>query len=200
MSLKGQQTALLLIDLQNGFYHPDSAMGKSVGVGDRQSTIPVIGNLVEFARSKNMSIFWSRQIHFEGDVTRKRKVLKNHMQKQKFTPCLKGTFETEFYAPFEKMLLPDDHVIEKHRASLFFDTNLSTKLRMLDIKNLVIAGCNTEFCVAHTVRDAYARDYEIVVVEDATAGIDPTHHQNCLDIFQSYFAEVVLFEKLGGIF
>ena len=91
-----------------------------------------------------------------------------------------------------------DHVIDKHRASVFFDTNLSTRLRMLGIDTLIIAGCNTEFCVAHTVRDAYARDYEIVVLEDAVAGIEPRFHALCLEMFGAYFAEVMPVGELAA--
>jgi ureidoacrylate peracid hydrolase len=200
MKLELEKTALLLIDLQNGFYHPESEMGKNVGVENRQHTIPVVAKLVDYARQKNVPIFWSKQIHFPDDVTRKTRILRSHAEKQKFLPCLKGSFETELYDPFLKLHKEEDHIIEKHRATLFYDTNLPTKLRMLGIKNLIIAGCNTEFCIAHTIRDAYARDYELIIIEDATAGIDPKLHQYCLEVFHAYFAEVIKFEKIKEYF
>lgn len=200
MKLDLKKTALLLIDLQNGFYHPDSEMGKNVGVEDRQVTIPVVEKLVNFARTKNIPVFWSKQIHFPEDVNRKNRILRSHAEKQKFLPCLRGSFETEIYAPFLKMQDGNDHIVEKHRATLFFDTNLPTKLRMLGIKNLIIAGCNTEFCIAHTIRDAYARDFELIVIEDATAGIDPKLHSYCLEVFHAYFAEVIKLENINEYF
>jgi ureidoacrylate peracid hydrolase len=200
MKIAADKTALLLIDLQNGFYHPDSEMGKNVGVEDRQGTVPVITELISYARSQRFPVFWSKQVHFPEDVNRKGRILKSHTQKQKFIPCLRGSFETEIYTPFLGQIRPEDHLIEKHRASLFFDTNLPTKLRMLGIKNLIIAGCNTEFCVAHTIRDAYARDYELLVIEDATAGIDPKLHSYCLEVFQAYFAEVIKLSQLKEYF
>lgn len=195
-----KKTALLLIDLQNGFYHPESAMGKSVGVDNRQKSIPVIRDLVAFARTHQLPVFWSQQVHFHEDINRKERILKSHAEKQKFLPCLRGSFEVDFYNPFKELIGPSDHIIEKHRATLFFDTNLPTKLRMLGIKNLVIAGCNTEFCIAHTVRDAYARDYEIILIEDAIDGIDQRLHQNCLEVFQAYFAEVVKLARVEEFF
>ncbi len=198
--IKYTESALLMIDIQNGFYHPESQMGKNVGVEDRQKNIPIFENLVKFSRNHKIPIFWSQQIHFEDDLTRKNKKLKTHMQKQKFTPCLRGTFEIELYEKIKHLCHPEDFIIEKHRASLFYDTNLATKLKMLGVRNLIIAGCNTEFCVAHTIRDAYARDFEMIVVQDAVAGIDPKLHQNCLEIFQAYFSEVVLFQELDGFF
>jgi ureidoacrylate peracid hydrolase len=198
--IKYTETALLMIDIQNGFYHSESQMGKSIGVDDRQKNIPVFECLIKFARSHQIPIFWSKQIHFESDLTRKNKKLRNHMQKQKFTPCLRGTFEIELYDKIKHLCQSEDFIIEKHRASLFYDTNLSTKLKMLGIRNLIIAGCNTEFCVAHTIRDAYARDFEMIVVQDAVAGIDSKMHENCLEVFQAYFAEVIPFEKIDGFF
>jgi len=195
-----RKTALLLIDLQNGFYHPESAMGKSIGVSDRQKSVPVIEELVQFARKNQLPIFWSQQVHFPEDVNRKNRILKSHAEKQKFLPCLRGSFEVDFFEPFKNLINREDHIIEKHRATLFFDTNLPTKLRMLGVKNLIIAGCNTEFCIAHTIRDAYARDFEIIVIENATDGIDQKLHKNCLEVFHAYFAEVIKLESLNEFF
>ncbi len=198
--LKTSETALLLIDLQNGFYHPDSAMGKTHDLSGRQKTIETIAAVVRWARSKHIPLFWSQQVHFPEDVTRQRRQLRAHTDKQRFTPCLRGSFETELFAPAKALLAPADYVIEKHRASLFFETNLAVKLKMLGVKNLIVTGCNTEFCVAHTVRDAYARDFDVVVVRDAVDGIDPVLHQQGLEMLAAYFAEVRPAAALAELF
>ena len=191
--------ALLVIDMQRGFADPESHMGRTRGVAPQQAIVARIAEAVALCRHCEMPVLWSRQIHLPEDVTRARKRLATHAQKQGFLPCLRGTHETELIAPIAELVdEARDHVIDKHRASVFFDTNLSTRLRMLGIDTLIIAGCNTEFCVAHTVRDAYARDYEIVVLEDAVAGIEPRFHALCLEMFGAYFAEVMPVGELAA--
>jgi ureidoacrylate peracid hydrolase len=188
--------ACLIIDMQNGFAHPDSHMGRSVGVKAQQAIIPVIGKLTELCRSRKIPLLWSKQEHFQEDATRARRKIRPHSAKQGFLPCLRGTWETEFEAGVRDFIHDGDHVVEKHRASVFYNTNLETKLRMLDVQVLLIAGCNTEFCVESTVRDAYARDFDVIVVRDAVAGIQPAFHEDSLKKIQAYFGEVMLLAEL----
>lgn len=198
--LHSKNTALLVVDMQNGFCHPDSQMGKNVGVRAQERIIPAITRLVTFCREQGVPVIWSQQIHFPDDVTRERKNLSTHFKKQKFLPCLQGTFETELHPQIKPLVATDDQIISKHRASVFFDTNLNTRLRMLGVSHLLVAGCNTEFCVAHTVRDAYARDYELLILRDCVAGIKEEYHQLCLQMFADYFAEVISSDKLSDYF
>ena len=57
-------------------------------------------------------------------------------------------------------------MIYKTRFSGFYKTDLDTRLRDLDIKNLIITGCTTSICVESTVRDAMFRDYLCVLLGD----------------------------------
>jgi len=125
--LNKDNTALLIVDMQNGFCHPESEMGQNVGVQAQEEIIDSIANVVTFCREREVPVFWSQQIHFPNDVTRQRKKLSTHFKKQKFTPCLKGTFETEFHPKIKPLMLPDDQIITKHRARVVFDTNVNTR-------------------------------------------------------------------------
>lgn len=195
-----QESALLIIDMQNGFVHPESAMGRSAaGTKSQQEIVPTISRLVEFCRERSVPIIWSQQEHFPEDKTRARKQILPHSVKQGFLPCLRGTWETEFYSGLKPVMLAEDHIVAKHRASVFHNTNLETKLKMLGVRFLLIAGCNTEFCVESTVRGAYARDLDIVVVRDCVAGIQSRFHENSLEVFQAYFGEVLSFAQLQTV-
>ena len=71
-------TALLVIDMQNGFCHPESRMEKSgVGVRHQQAIVPAVLRLVELARGWRLPILWSQQVHFPEDVTRRRRRISN---------------------------------------------------------------------------------------------------------------------------
>lgn len=190
--IEPSRTGLLVIDIQNGFVHPESSMGKSPsGTKAQQGIIPHIVSLIKFCREKQIPVFWSQQEHFAEDQTRLRKVIKPHSARQGFLPCLRGSWETDFYSEIKQLIAPNDFIIQKHRASVFYNTNFETKLKMLNLSCLLIAGCNTEFCVESTVRDAYARDFDLIIFRDGVAGINPHFHKNSLDIFKAYFGEVL---------
>jgi ureidoacrylate peracid hydrolase len=193
-----RDTALLIIDMQNGFCHPESQMGRASGTSAQQAIVPHIARLVAWARAEHIPVLWSRQVHLPNDATRARRRLASHAQRQGFLPCLRGTWECELTEEVQALVRPDDLLIEKHRASVFFDTNLGTKLRMLATQTLLIAGCNTEFCVESTVRDAYARDFDLVIVRDCVAGIRPDFHEEALRRFQAYFGEVLTVDELAA--
>lgn len=185
-------TALLVIDLQNGFVHPDSHMGQSRwGTGSQLKIIDPTVKLMNFCRTKKIPIILSQQEHFPDDVTRSRKKFKTHAAKQGFLPCLRNTWETELFDTIKNNMVAEDHIVQKHRASVFYTTNLEVKLRMLGTQFLIIAGCNTEFCIESSVRDAYARDFECLIIKDCVAGINPAHHENSLKVMKDYFGEVL---------
>jgi ureidoacrylate peracid hydrolase len=200
MQIPKSKCALLIVDMQNGFVHPRSAMGLSPsGTAAQQAIVPTLVRFVDFCRGNAIPILWSQQEHFSEDQTRLRKTIRPHSARQGFLPCLRGTWETELFEGIRPAFKDTDHVITKHRASVFYNTNVESKLRMLGTQFLLVAGCNTEFCVESTVRDAYARDFEIIVLRDAVAGINSQFHANSLALFQAYFGEVLACDEVRSI-
>ena len=84
----------------------------------------------------------------------------------------------------------------KHGMSCFFDTNLHTKLRMLGAELLIISGVATNVCVESTIRDAYFRDFDILVVEDCVACSFPDLHRATLKNVEVYFGQVTTLKEL----
>ena len=78
------------------------------------------------------------------------------------------------------MCSSDLYVFAKHRASAFYDTTLEAILRMRAIDLLLVCGVTTNYCVDSSVRDAYARDLEVVLVADACAALDEDLHRATL--------------------
>lgn len=62
---------------------------------------------------------------------------------------------------------PDEICIHKHHPDSFQDTGLQASLQQLGVKNLVIAGIQTEYCVDTTCRRAYSLGYPVTLVQDA---------------------------------
>ena len=67
---------------------------------------------------------------------------------------------------------PGDHVIAKEHTSAFFNTPLDSVLRALGVSTLVMAGFDARVCLATTAMDALARNYQVIVLRDATRTVE----------------------------
>jgi ureidoacrylate peracid hydrolase len=186
--LDPSDTALLVVDMQNGYLSKDHGLGRAgANIEPQRATIPHVRELVGACREAGIPILWSQQVHMPGDATRKNHRIKTHLDKRGTLLCERGTEDVEFPAPIAEVVHPDDHVFEKHRSSCFFDTVLYTKLRALGIRTLVVCGVSSNYCIDATIRDAYFRDYDVIVIEDTVAGSYDDLHAAFLKNFQLYF-------------
>jgi ureidoacrylate peracid hydrolase len=64
---------------------------------------------------------------------------------------------------------PSDTIVEKHRFSGFFETELDAILKSWSIRYLIFIGCTTSVCVESTMRDAFFREYLSVLLADCAA-------------------------------
>lgn len=71
----------------------------------------------------------------------------------------------------------DDHdiIITKTACDSFYETMLPDVLEALRAKQLIISGCETDFCVDTTVRAAASRNYDVTVVADAHTTCNRPH-------------------------
>ncbi|MGA2440219.1 MAG: hydrolase [Tepidisphaeraceae bacterium] len=83
-----------------------------------------------------------------------------------------------------------DLVITKHQWGAFYGTELDLQLRRRGIRTIVIGGIATNFGVESTARDAWERNYALVLAEDATAAMSAEAHA---------FAISTIFPRLGRI-
>lgn len=193
-------TAVMVIDMQNGFCHPESRMEKAgIGVANQRAIVPAVLELVGLAHDRKIPIFWSKQVHFPEDVTRRRRRIPSHQSKQSWTPCLRGSWEVEFIDEVAGEVRPEDYVIEKHRASMFFQTTLDAKLRMLGIEQVIVSGTTTAFCVETSIRDAYFRDFDVIAVRDCIADPRPHFHEDTMAKVEQFFGVVVTVDELPGL-
>ena len=85
-----------------------------------------------------------------------------------------------------------DDVVVKTRDSAFHGTDLAQRLRALGVDEIVLAGVSTESCIAATAEDGYAHDFRVVLVEDATASVEPGLHDDTLErLAKQYRQDVV---------
>ena len=87
---------------------------------------------------------------------------------------------------------PTDYVVEKRRYSGFFQTGLLLLLNELDVDTLICCGMDTNICVKHTVADAYFNNFNIIVVEDATATFLVGDQESGLDYMKTCYAAKII--------
>jgi nicotinamidase-related amidase len=87
-------------------------------------------------------------------------------------------------------------VVHKRASDSFYDTSFQKELEARGIKHLVVAGCQTEYCVDTTVRRATTMRYDVTLVKDAhttddydgavlTAAQKIEYHNEILDGFST---------------
>jgi nicotinamidase-related amidase len=74
-----------------------------------------------------------------------------------------------------------DVVLTKKRVSAFSGSDLDVILRSLDISSLVLSGIATGGVVLSTLRQAADLDYELTVLRDSCADLDPEVHRVLMD-------------------
>jgi nicotinamidase-related amidase len=62
-----------------------------------------------------------------------------------------------------------DFLVKKQHYSGFFDTQLDSLLRNLDVHNIVAVGFESQICLGSTLTEAMYRNYQVVVLRDAIA-------------------------------
>ncbi|MDP4679752.1 MAG: isochorismatase family protein [Cyclobacteriaceae bacterium] len=66
----------------------------------------------------------------------------------------------------ELEVLPSDLILSKTANDSFYKSTLESKLLELNVKELYITGCATDFWVESTIQSAITKEYHITVVED----------------------------------
>jgi nicotinamidase-related amidase len=100
--------------------------------------------------------------------------------------------------PQEITPLPGELVVEKPKASAFFETSLHYYLRNQGVDTVLVAGATTSGCVRASVVDAFSHGYAVLVVEDCVFDRSSfAHAANLFDMDAKYADVVSLQEALG---
>jgi ureidoacrylate peracid hydrolase len=180
-------TAVVVVDMQNDYCHPDGVFFRAglqlVGL---EQLVESVNTLTAAARAARAPVFWVAMVWDGPDDLG---LLRERSPFLAAEGLRRGTWGAELVD--ELTVVPDDHRVEKKRFSAFFESDLDRTLRAADISRLVVAGVRTDFCVESTVRDAFFRDYDVVVVRDAVAGYLPDLHDSSLRLMDTVFGRVV---------
>ena len=179
MSLSREGTALLIVDMQNGFLDPAGSMAQ-IGM-PYENLLPAIRGcerLLAGAREAGVPVIFTRYVYMpdysDGGILPTELV----PQMKEVGSLVNGTWDAEIIPSLEPRT--GEVVIDKSRPSSFYGTQLEPVLTSQGIRQLVIAGVTTNICVETTARDAGQRDYRVHVPADACAEFEQARHDHAL--------------------
>jgi nicotinamidase-related amidase len=183
-----RNTALVVIDMQNDFCHQDGFFGQRGADLSRMPAVAArIEELVGEARRQHMMILWVRA-HYDDIVMGYPMGEVLNRPGRTSGSCIAGTFGADWYGALRPTDADNELVVTKHRYSAFWDSPIDLYLRSNAIENLVVTGTSTDVCVESTVRDAFFRNYFVVVPSDATYS-SPERHAEALGNIARLFGE-----------
>ena len=174
-----RRTALLTIDLQNDFLHPEGAYGRAGQTSEAISALPGRVRPVADALRAKAGVYVSAQFTLvpgpDGEplIAPHLKELRPFLGKGDFAPGAFGHALVD-------ALSPADFTIEKVAYSAFYQTRLEYILRYLGIDTVIVGGIVTNGGVASTVRDAHLRNIHTILLSDGCAAFKQEVHDATL--------------------
>ncbi|MDX1748600.1 MAG: isochorismatase family cysteine hydrolase [Halobacteriales archaeon] len=176
------RTAVVVVDMQNGFCDPDG----SLYAPPSEAAIEPVTDVVEMGRDAGAQIVYTRDVH----------------PPQQFD-------DAHYYDEFDRWgehvvegswdaaLVDDldvretDHIVVKHTYDAFYRTDLEGYLDTHNLDDLLICGTLANVCVLHTAGSAGLRDYRPVIVTDALGFLEEDHRDYAVDHADWLFGETV---------
>jgi len=186
-----RSTALLVIDMQNTFVHPDGFAYVETAAG----IVPNINRLADALREAGGTVIWVRVSLAESGRGAW------EMYFQNFSPP--GTAEErrrslcsghEGHAFWHALdIRAEDLIVDKDRFSAFIQdaSDLEQRLRDRYLDTLLITGTLTNCCCESTARDAMMRDFRTLMISDGNAARTDEDHIAGLRTFVQVFGDVV---------
>ena len=153
------KAALLIIDMQKGSFTPDTPRWDTGGVVAR------INQLADAFRKLGWPVIF---IQHDG---------------KKGNDFIPGTDRWKILPELD--VEETDRIISKTANNAFYQSELDDYLCKNGIRELMITGCATDFCVESTIQAALSLDYEVNVVADGhTTGERP--HLTANQVIEHY--------------
>jgi len=193
------RTALIVVDMQNGFMMPGVAFSE---IKTAIEIVPNINRLAGALRTAGGTVVWivttyTKEVETEwstyyGLVT----PAQGAKRSAALTPGHKGH---EIWSELE--VLPGDPIVEKKRFSAMIQgsSKLDEVLKERGIDTLLITGTVTGVCCESTARDAMMLNYKVIMVTDGNAAYSDVEHNAALTAFYASFGDIMSTDMLIGI-
>ena len=178
------RTAIIVVDMQNDFCHPDGWLAHiGVDIAPARTPIEPLNHLLPVLREAEVPVLWvnwgnrpdrmnlSPALLHVYNPTGAGVGLGDPLPKSGEPVLEAGSWAAAIVDDLETD--PVDIHVAKHRMSGFPDTPLASILRNLSVDTLLFAGVNLDQCVMCTLQDANFLGFDCLLVEDCCATTSP---------------------------
>ena len=177
--------ALLVVDMQNGFCHPEGSFARiGMGLEGADTAVRNTAAAVAQARRAALPVVFTRHLYRPGRADEGWALKQNSPALAGIDGLQAGTWDAEVVD--ELGCGPGDLIVDKVRFDAFQWTSLEPLLRGLDVAELVVCGVVTNICVETTVRSAFMRDFPVTLLADCCAAKTRRLHELSLEVLSSY--------------
>ena len=177
--------ALLVVDMQNGFCHPEGSFNRiDMGLEGAVEAVRNAAIAVAQARRAGIPVVFTRHLYRPGRADEGRALKQNSPALAGVDGLETGTWDAEVMA--ELGCGPGDLVVDKVRFDAFQWTSLEPLLRGLGVDELVVCGVVTNICVETTIRSAFMRDFPVIMLADCCAAATRRLHELSVEVLSSY--------------
>lgn len=188
MNVDPTQTALIVIDIQNGFCHPDG----SLYAPGSEAVIEPICSLIERVREQTIPVIFTRDVHPPEQFA-------NNYYYDEFDRWGEHVIEGSWDAQLHDALpvADDDTIVDKHTYDAFHQTSLAGYLDSHGIHDLLFVGTLANVCVLHTAGSAGLRDYRPILISEGIGCLEDAHKDYALEHADWLFGEVIAADDLS---
>jgi ureidoacrylate peracid hydrolase len=196
--LRGERTALVVVDMQNYFVKP----GFQAEVPAARGIVPAIDAAARSMREAGGTVAW---IQTASDGADEHWSFLHHYL---YTPArsdrrlVELAEGSEGFALWHEMQpLPQDLRVIKRRYSAFIQgsSSLERELRIRGIDTVLIAGTATNVCCESTARDSMMLNFKTAMLADANAGTSTHAHTQTLANFMQFFGDVMSVAEMQSL-
>lgn len=197
-NLDPAKTALIVVDLQNGFMMDGVAHALCETA---REIVPNVNRLAAAVREAGGKVFWIQNTHDDG-------CLESWSTLHAMTPPEKtakriesmtaGSLGHQLWADLD--VWPDDPKVLKYRYSAFLPgaSELPDILRAEGFDTVIVTGTVTNVCCESSARDAMMMNFKTIMVTDGNAANSDEEHNASLINFYLTFGDIMSTDELIG--
>ena len=193
-----ERTALLVIDMQISFMHPEA----SLAVPQAWGLVPKIKKMLDFCRENSILVIYTEYVaQPEIPCVRVNPFGPEHLPAVPGQPTgwglpssnsIIGTEGPENPDTIDELKpQPGELVIKGHTLDKFYGTPLDLALRSQDIRYLMFTGMMADLCLGATLFSASTRDYRVTALTDCITTLWPNVLEVMFDIFGRKLARLM---------
>jgi ureidoacrylate peracid hydrolase len=194
--LRPDKTALVVVDLQNGFMLPEYSPRP---VETAKGTVPNVNKLAEALRATGGKVVWIKNTVDDRSLeewSHWYNMGKPEWSRQRAETFREGAAGHAIYS--DLVVKAEDDIVHKHRFSAFLpeSSDLAIRLRRGGYDTVLIVGTVTNVCCESSARDAMMMNFRTIMVSDGNSAFSDHEHEATLAAFYGIFGDVMTTDEV----